>query len=283
MADAPRARHLARARRLRHRPLVTCPPAGVPDRHRSRSPASSSAACPPVRRHVFFDAIVRLAPLARSRGRRRGRRIGASRPRIVRNSAAASDRATTSAHPLGLLGVSSYLGSRLLPAGASAAAPDRLTPWRHRPASPGPVSGLRPRLEAVQRARRPRRPPRTRPAPPPASRRCEPRLGNRCSRTSPTYSLDGRLDHVRELGVLLHEPRRMAVVEAEQVVPHEHLAVDAGAGADPDRRDREQLGDPGGDRRRHRLEHEREAAGRLERERVAHELDRLRRRSCPAP
>ena len=57
-------------------------------------------------------------------------------------------------------------------------------------------------------------------------------------------------------------------------MPDEHLPVALGAGADPDRRDGERRGDPRGDRRRHRLEHDREAAGRLERERVVVEPER---------
>ena len=43
---------------------------------------------------------------------------------------------------------------------------------------------------------------------------------------------------------------------AEQVVVDEHLTVAVGACADPDRRNRERVGDPGGHRRRHGLEHD---------------------------
>ena len=48
----------------------------------------------------------------------------------------------------------------------------------------------------------------------------------------------------------------------------QHLAVGAGAGADPDRRDGEPPRDHRRDRLGHALEHDREASGRLERERV---------------
>ena len=70
------------------------------------------------------------------------------------------------------------------------------------------------------------------------------------------------------VGVLLDELRLVAVVDAEQVVQHEHLAVGAGAGADPDHRDlhvvHDRVGHLGGDR----LEHDREAARLLQLERV---------------
>ena len=46
-------------------------------------------------------------------------------------------------------------------------------------------------------------------------------------------------DRLADLRVALDEARRAALVEAEEVVPHEHLAVAVGAGADADRRDRE--------------------------------------------
>ena len=61
-----------------------------------------------------------------------------------------------------------------------------------------------------------------------------------------------------EVGVALDEARSPPLVEAEQVVPDEHLAVALGAGADADR-DVQRAGDARGHRRRHALEHEREA------------------------
>ena len=54
----------------------------------------------------------------------------------------------------------------------------------------------------------------------------------------------------------------------------------SGAGADADRRHVERLRDARGDRRRHRLEHDREAARLLQRERVVVELLRRRRRAA---
>ena len=56
-------------------------------------------------------------------------------------------------------------------------------------------------------------------------------------------------DLARELRVLLHEPRRVPLVEAEEVVPDEHLAVGCRSCADPDRRHLEEPGDMLGDRR----------------------------------
>jgi len=66
----------------------------------------------------------------------------------------------------------------------------------------------------------------------------------------------------------------MALAQAEQIVVDEHLAVAVGAGADPDRRHREPARHLRGDRRRHGLEHDREATGCLERARVVDELQR---------
>jgi hypothetical protein len=65
----------------------------------------------------------------------------------------------------------------------------------------------------------------------------------------------------------------MAVVDAEQVVEHQHLAVGGRPGADPDHGDlhprHDQLGEVAGDG----LEHDGEAAGLLERDRVVHHLE----------
>ncbi len=61
-------------------------------------------------------------------------------------------------------------------------------------------------------------------------------------------------------------------------MPDEHLTVRPGAGADADRRHREAAGDLLRDGRRHGLEHDREASGGLERERIGEEADGLVRR-----
>ena len=58
-------------------------------------------------------------------------------------------------------------------------------------------------------------------------------------------------------------------------MPDQHLAVAVGAGPDADRRDGELVGDPLRDARRDRFEHEREAAGRLERAGVPEQRERL--------
>ena len=79
-------------------------------------------------------------------------------------------------------------------------------------------------------------------------------------------------DLAREVGVPLHEPRQVALGQAEQVVVDEHLAVAPGAGADPDRRDLEPPGDLVGHGCRHGLQHQRDAARRLERQRAVDEL-----------
>ena len=60
-------------------------------------------------------------------------------------------------------------------------------------------------------------------------------------------------------------------LEAEEVVPHEHLAVAVPARADPDRRDADRLGDHARHRVGHALEHEREATRVRERDRVVGE------------
>ena len=77
-----------------------------------------------------------------------------------------------------------------------------------------------------------------------------------------------------EVGVALHEPRCPGVAVAEQVVVDQHLAVAAGAGADADGRDLEAFGDRLRDRCRHALEHQREGAGGLDRQRVVDQLQR---------
>ena len=90
-------------------------------------------------------------------------------------------------------------------------------------------------------------------------------------------------DRVADVGVALHEPRRVSLVVAEHVVPDEHLAVRVAAGADADRRHGERLRHRARDRRRHRLEHDREAAGVLKRERVVDRAAARGRRCGPAP
>ena len=102
-------------------------------------------------------------------------------------------------------------------------------------------------------------------------------------RTSAAYASSASRSRVARCAYRLTNRGTVPAVEAEQVVPDEHLAVAVGAGADPDRRDRERGRDPRRDGRRHALEHEREAAGRLERERVARRAAAPSRPSAPAP
>ena len=105
-----------------------------------------------------------------------------------------------------------------------------------------------------------------------------PLLGERAAPDVRGVGRECPADLAAQVGVLLHEARRPALVEPEQVVPDEDLAVAAGAGADPDGRDLELCRHPLGDRGRDGFEHEREAARRLERERVLEQpLRRLRR------
>src|SRR5690606_37849951 len=65
---------------------------------------------------------------------------------------------------------------------------------------------------------------------------------------------------VPELGIATDESRRDPLLETEQVVEDQHLAVAGGAGADPDGRDLEPLADLAGQRRGDALEHQREGA-----------------------
>ncbi len=103
------------------------------------------------------------------------------------------------------------------------------------------------------------------------------RLGERAVSHLGRVARDRVADRRSELRVLLDEARRFAVIEAEQVVPDEHLAIATGPGADSDRRDRQRLGDAGRDGSRDGLEDNREAPRRLERKRVLVELNCLRR------
>src|SRR4029077_17566134 len=84
--------------------------------------------------------------------------------------------------------------------------------------------------------------------------------------------LEGIDDDRPELGVALRELRLELAEQAEDVVEHEHLAVTVNARTDADRGDGQALGGELGDRRRDRLEDDRERAGVLERERVVEEL-----------
>ena len=60
-------------------------------------------------------------------------------------------------------------------------------------------------------------------------------------------------------------------LEAQEVVPYEHLAVAVPARADPDRRDRDRFGDHASHRVGNALEHDCEAAGLRQRDRVVGE------------
>ncbi len=83
-----------------------------------------------------------------------------------------------------------------------------------------------------------------------------------------------------ELGVALDEAHLRLGREAEHVVVDEDLGVAGRPGADPDRRDLEPLGDLAGDLGRYALEHDREDARVLERERRVG--DRARREDVAA-
>ena len=62
-----------------------------------------------------------------------------------------------------------------------------------------------------------------------------------------------------------HEPRRVALVHAQQVVQDEHLSIGRRARPDPDRRDLESFGHARRNQCGNGLEHDGEAARRLER------------------
>src|SRR5919108_3762552 len=83
------------------------------------------------------------------------------------------------------------------------------------------------------------------------------------------------LDHVvADAGVALDEAADAPVVDAEQVVENEHLPVRGRSRADADHRDLHARHDRLGERAWYRLEHDREAAGLLKRQRVVHDLQR---------
>jgi hypothetical protein len=79
---------------------------------------------------------------------------------------------------------------------------------------------------------------------------------------------------VEQVGIALDEARSVPLADAEQVVEHQHLAVGGRAGPDPDDRDLDALHQRLGHGSRDGLEHEREAARVLERDRVARDLER---------
>src|SRR6266851_2322213 len=77
-------------------------------------------------------------------------------------------------------------------------------------------------------------------------------------------SLGGPCDLVGQVGVSLHELRRLAGREAEHVVEHEHLPIGRGTGPDADGRDAHRLGHVGRQVRGHALQDDAERAGLLQ-------------------
>src|SRR3989442_10233546 len=77
-------------------------------------------------------------------------------------------------------------------------------------------------------------------------------------------SLHGLLDLLGEVRVALDELRRKAVVQPEQVVEHQHLAVAVLPRPDADGGNRERLRDLGRERRGNQLQDDRECARVLE-------------------
>src|SRR5712692_1207980 len=80
--------------------------------------------------------------------------------------------------------------------------------------------------------------------------------------------LSGARDVVREVRVALHELRRLAGGEAEEVVEHQHLAVGLRPSADADGRDTNGARHPSRQDRRHPFQHQAESPGLLQRLRV---------------
>src|SRR5215210_2914726 len=72
------------------------------------------------------------------------------------------------------------------------------------------------------------------------------------------------LDLVSQIRVLLHETRKFALGDSQEVVEDEHLSIGIWASADPDRWDLKAPSDLLGQSARHRFEHQRECASRLE-------------------
>ena len=87
-------------------------------------------------------------------------------------------------------------------------------------------------------------------------------------------------DLIAELRVLLDETREVAGGQAEEIVPHEDLAVAAGARANPDGRDAQGVGDTPGDLGRHRLEDHGKTPRGLERARVVQQASGAGRRAA---
>ena len=109
------------------------------------------------------------------------------------------------------------------------------------------------------------------------------RPGSRRQRTSSANVDRSVAQHARDVGVLLHELRRLAVAaQPGHVLPDQHLRVARRPGTDTDRRDVQRAGDLGGDLGRHDLEHDRERTGVLQRLRVLQEPVRTPRRRDPA-
>src|SRR5205823_3773221 len=124
------------------------------------------------------------------------------------------------------------------------------------PASPGAPAACGPRAGAARGARRPD-----------SIRLLLVRIAARAHVAREALECGAHL--VCERGIAAHELGRMAEVEPEQVVAHQHLAVAARTGADPDRRDRELAAHRSSEPRRDPLQHQREAAALLEQPRLA--------------
>ena len=88
--------------------------------------------------------------------------------------------------------------------------------------------------------------------------------------------LEGRADRALQIRVRLDEARHVTRRDAEEIVPHEDLAVARRTGADPDGRDPQRVGDVRGDGGRDGLEHDGKTARALERARFVEDAARLR-------
>ena len=78
-------------------------------------------------------------------------------------------------------------------------------------------------------------------------------------------------EHATQVGVLPNELGNASGSEPGPVGPDQELAVNVGAGADTDSRNRESGGDLCGDIRGHHLEYHGKSTGLLHRERVSHQ------------
>ena len=83
-------------------------------------------------------------------------------------------------------------------------------------------------------------------------------------------------DLIGQVGVPLHELRRLAGRQPEHVVQDEHLPVGAGAGADADGRDAQRLSDGARELAGHSLQHDAEGSRLLQGFRVSQDPGRLR-------